>query len=302
MVIKINELISYYYVFENINISKEGAKYTFNYNGNKYVLSPLIRNKNEIIEIYKLLNKSNKTDEIIKNRFDDIVTNIYGNDYILTKECNNLGRKIFFDTIMEKNGNNNITTTSFGELDHSNWDVLWSMKIDYIEYQIKHIENKYPILSRYIDYYIGMSENAISYFKGIFERYPRYESKTVSHIRITDNNFNDPQNIVIDYPSRDIAEYLKYIFFSNSKFTCSKNSIKNIFSKMGLNDVELELVYARLLFPTFFFDSCDMIINGNINDNTIFSLVNRADEYEDYIKDIYDIINLQKKIPRITWI
>ena len=69
-----------------------------------------------------------------------------------------------------------------------------------------------------------------------------------------------------------------------------------------MNDTELELVYARLLFPTFFFDSCDMIINGNINENTIFSLVNRADEYEDYIKDIYDIINLQKKIPRITWI
>ena len=94
-----------------------------------------------------------------------------------------------------------------------------------------------------------MSENAISYFKGIFERYPRYESKTVSHIRITDNNFNDPQNIVIDYPSRDIAEYLKYILFSNSKFTCSKNSIKNIFNL-------LFFIYSQIISNLYIFIVC----------------------------------------------
>lgn len=299
---KINELICYYYGFENIEVSREENKYVFYYNNSKYVLSPLVRNKSEIIEVYSFFNNSKKIDEIVKNKFDSITTNIYGNDYILTKKCDNLGKKIFFDNIMEKNGNKDIPVTSIKKIDHSSWNVLWSAKIDYIEYQIKHIENKFSLLSKYIDYYIGMAENAISYFNNIFERYPKYEFKTISHIRIINENFNDPQNIIIDYPSRDVAEYLKYMFFNEHKISYSKNNIKSFFNKIKLNDIELELVYARLLFPTFFFDSCDMIINTNINENIILSLVNRADEYEDYIKDIYDIINLQKKMPRITWI
>lgn len=301
--INITELISYYYNFENIDITKEENKYIFNYNDNIYVLSPLIRDKSEIFEIYSFLNNTKAVDKIIKNRFDDIITNIYGKDYILIKRHNNLAEKLSFDAILEKNGNKIMINNSIGKLDHSDWDVLWSAKIDYIEYQIKHIENKYPILAECIDYYIGMAENAICYFKSIFERHTRYEQKVMSHIRINDCNFNDPQNIIIDYPSRDIAEYLKYIFFNKPKFTSSTNDIKSIFNKITSGDgIELELVYARLLFPTFFFDSCDMIINGNTNESIILSLVNRADEYEDYLKTIYDVINLQKKIPRITWI
>lgn len=282
---------------------KKGCKYVFQYNDNNYVLSPLIRQKNEIIEIYKFFNDKKRSDKILKNKFNDIITNIYGTDYILTEKYENLGKKIFFDQIMEENGKYDDTSSEFlKDIDHSNWDILWSTKVDYIEYQIKHIENKFPMLVKYVDYYIGMAENAISYFKNIFERYLKYQLKTISHIRIVDENFNDPQNIIIDFPSRDVAEYLKYMFFSNLRTQCSKKNIKLFFDKITLNDIELELVYARMLFPTFFFDSCDMIINTNADEKMILSLVNRADEYEDYIKDIYDVINLQKKIPRITWI
>ena len=300
---KIEELISYYYGFENVNTIKKGCKYVFQYNDNNYVLSPLMRQKNEIIEIYKFFNDKKRSDKILKNKFNDIITNIYGADYILTEKYENLGKKIFFDQIMEENGKYDDTSGEFlKDIDHSNWDILWSTKVDYIEYQIKHIENKFPMLVKYVDYYIGMAENAISYFKNIFERYQKYQLKTISHIRIVDEDFNDPQNIIIDYPSRDVSEYLKYIFFNNSRIKYSKNNIKSFFNKITLNDIELELVYARMLFPTFFFDSCDMIINTNADEKMILSLVNRADEYEDYIKDIYDVINLQKKIPRITWI
>ena len=300
---KIEELISYYYGFENVNTIKKGCKYVFQYNDNNYVLSPLIRQKNEIIEIYKFFNDKKRSDKILKNKFNDIITNIYGTDYILTEKYENLGKKIFFDQIMEENGKYDDTSSDFlKDIDHSNWDILWSTKVDYIEYQIKHIENKFPMLVKYVGYYIGMAENAISYFKNIFERYLKYQLKTISHIRIVDENFNDPQNIIIDFPSRDVAEYLKYMIFSNLRTQCSKKNIKSFFDKITLNDIELELVYARMLFPTFFFDSCDMIINTNADEKMILSLVNRADEYEDYIKDIYDVINLQKKIPRITWI
>ena len=300
---KIEELISYYYGFENVNTIKKGCKYVFQYNDNNYVLSPLIRQKNEIIEIYKFFNDKKRSDKILKNKFNDIITNIYGTDYILTEKYENLGKKIFFDQIMEENGKYDDTSSDFlKDIDHSNWDILWSTKVDYIEYQIKHIENKFPMLVKYVGYYMGMAENAISYFKNIFERYLKYQLKTISHIRIVDENFNDPQNIIIDFPSRDVAEYLKYMFFSNLRTQCSKKNIKSFFDKITLNDIELELVYARMLFPTFFFDSCDMIINTNADEKMILSLVNRADEYEDYIKDIYDVINLQKKIPRITWI
>ena len=96
---KIEELISYYYGFENVNTIKKGCKYVFQYNDNNYVLSPLIRQKNEIIEIYKFFNDKKRSDKILKNKFNDIITNIYGTDYILTEKYENLGKKIFFDQI-----------------------------------------------------------------------------------------------------------------------------------------------------------------------------------------------------------
>ena len=63
------------------------------------------------------------------------------------------------------------------------------------------------------------------------------------------------------------------------------------------------MIYGRLFFVTFYFDTFDAIMNDNIGDrNLLKNIINRADEYEDYINNIYDILTQIKKIPRIGWV
>ena len=47
----------------------------------------------------------------------------------------------------------------------NNWDYLWSTKIDYLEYQINQSGKKYPLIVESFSYFVGLTENAISYAK-----------------------------------------------------------------------------------------------------------------------------------------
>ena len=121
----------------------------------------------------------------------------------------------------------------------------------------------------------------------------------ISHERILNNYFNNPQNIIIDYRSRDIAEYLKYIFIND---TYDYNNIEKFFKKIKLNKFLYQLIYARMLFPTFYFDAYDNIINNNISEMEIKKIIAKSSDYEDYVKNIYSIINSFVSIPEVSWI
>ena len=57
-----------------------------------------------------------------------------------------------------------------------------------------------------------------------------------------------------------------------------------------------------MLFPSFYFDMYENILNEKTKEKDILKLISRSDEYVDYLKDIYIIINEKVKIPRIDWI
>ena len=179
-----------------------------------------------------------------------------------------------------------------------NWGELWSRKIDNIEYQLHHIEIKYPIIKKSIDYYIGMTESAISYINGMDLSNSSLEVKVITHSRIYEDNINDPQNIVIDYRSRDIAEYLKYIFIND---TYDYSKIRNSLNSLDFSKFLWQLVYARMFFPNFYFDKYDSIIINEMKEDSLITIINKIEEYEVYLDNIYDIICEQKKIPKIIW-
>ena len=77
------------------------------------------------------------------------------------------------------------------------------------------------------------------------------------HFSIIVNNFNNPLNIIVDYRSRDISEYLKYVFFAKDY---DYIKIKKFLMELKLNEFELQLVYGRMLFPTFYFDVYDDVL------------------------------------------
>lgn len=201
-----------------------------------------------------------------------------------------------------KNEKNNIVIpNSVNKIIRSNWVYLWSRKIDNIEYQIKHLENKYHLISNSINYYIGLAENACFYVSSIFKEKEgnHDENLVISHIRILETDFNNPLNIIVDYQARDTSEYLKYLFLKNKY---NYDDIKRFLIQLSLSDFEYKLVYGRLLFPTFYFDTYDKIINEEIDEGKILEIIKRTEEYEDYISNIYIIINGIKKIPGVTWL
>lgn len=250
----------------------------------------------ELMEIYRITIDKEYYDQLVPNINQQFVTNIYNKYYILIRKSNIKSeiREIIHNKTKEFDFYGQIH--NFNHINHSNWPELWSKKIDYIEYQIYHFENKYPIIEQSIHYYIGMAENAISYVARINKQ---EEFLTVSHIRILDKNFNNPQNIIVDYRSRDVSEYLKYRFV---KKDYNYDEIENLLFSLNFDSPSFELLYGRLVYPNFYFDLYDEIIDGSIPEKGIIEVVSRAEEYEDYINNIYHIINQIKKIPKVTWL
>lgn len=198
-------VIMYYYNLNNINIYKINDRNYVKYKNEIYLFQPVI-NERETIEIYNLLKNNSKFYRIILNKDKTIFTPYKGTKFVLQKIFSNK-IELIYNPIKYFQVINSKTT-----LDRTNWIYLWQIKIDYYEYQLKHISGKYPIIDESINYFIGMAETAISYIKYNCKKIEYNDDVTFCRRRINKEDFYNPLNIIIDYKERDIGEYLKYIF------------------------------------------------------------------------------------------
>lgn len=264
----------------------------FSYQNHLFLLYKYQRKLDEIDELLKLneemLFKGYKVNKIIKNIYNKPLTMYDNNYYVLI-----LVNYQYYDNNIS---NYMINSNQYDLLKRNNWDYLWSMKIDYIEYQIRHFNNKYPLIQDSVNYYIGLSENAIKYFKMINKNNVLLY---ITHRRFNKDSFDNPLEFIIDYKVRDIAEYLKYCFFSDEK---NIYEIKRYFKKINLGVIDYLLLYTRMLYPSFYFDKYDDIINNNQDENILLDIINRSMEYEELLYEIYLIIKRKTNIISITWI
>ena len=181
-------------------------------------------------------------------------------------------------------------------LRRNNWAYLWSMKVDYFEKNQKLFKDKYPLINESMDYYIGMAENAISYFKML---QLNNEKLFISHRRVDVNDFYNPLELVLDYKVRDISEYIKKIVFQERK---SLLDIKNIINNMELSHIDYLLLFNRLLYPSYYFDMVDEIINDKKEEKEIMLIINLSMTYENMLADIYRFIKRKYPIMEIEWL
>lgn len=294
--VKIKSLIEYYYNINITDLYKKNRNYKFEYNNNEYLFLLLTRYKKEIVEINNLIVDNDNYDQIIHNINNDLTTVVNNQHYIMirkTTKCNEIENEIKHSTSIY------LPTIFFQTIDRSNWIFLWSKKIDYIEYQQKHLEKEYVFLKNSVNYYIGMGENAIEYIYNTYKMYSNCNDLVISHKRIKKNDFNNPLNLIVDHKGRDVAEYLKYLFFTENY---DYLKIKKIITSLNLNQFSLQLLYGRLLFPTYYFDEYDRIINKENNEHTILNILKKINEYEDFLSNIYLILNQYSKIQKINWL
>ncbi len=292
----IKNFIEYYYNIKITTLHKNHKEYTFDYKNNQYLFLPTLRYEQELLDIHSLIKNYDYYDQIIFNIENKILTPVYNKNYVLfrkTKKPQSIENIIINSvTIML---NQNLTS-----VDRSNWVLLWSEKIDYIEYQQLHLDKEYPILRDSINYFIGMSENAISYVYNTYNYLKTNNMQLViSHKRIKKEKFNNPLNLIVDYKSRDVAEYLKFLFLTNNY---DYLKINQFIRSLHLNQISYQLIFGRMLFPTYYFDLYDQIVNNRCAETEILNIIKRVDEYEDYLTNIYMIINNISAIERVNWL
>ena len=296
-----NNFIKFFYNMKVTNTNFINNYYEFNHNNNYYRLYILneeynIYNYNNIYTINKELINNTLMSEIILNKDKNIITTYHNINYILLKINCNINKDITLEEI------DYLSKVKIVNNNKSNWGLLWSKKIDYLEELISENGKKYPQVVNSFNYFIGLSENAISYYNNIdIDNNMMYY---ISHkvLRPTDkvDSLYNPLNIIYDYRVRDVAEYIKNSFWTDNHNIY--NELNNYLYKSNLSLNEVKLLISRVLFPSFYFDMYEEIFNYNKEEKILNNIINRIDEYEEYLDSI--IIYFKKFYPldEIEWL
>lgn len=292
--------INYYYNLYADKIHQTHQKYRFETNNQKYVLMPVDRTNEEVKELYNLtLNLYQKNflcHQFVLNKDGNLITIINNIPYALFIVYNDSNLEINLEDIIKLS---DLKSTE-KSLRRDNWLDLWKGKVDYIEYQMSQFGKKYPLINESLNYYIGLSETAISLLQYI----PNYQSDVViNHRRLRFNTtvfeFYNPLNFVLDTRVRDIIEYFKSLFFQGEDIT---EDLKRYIYINKLNRVECLLLLARLIFPTFYFDLYEDILISNLDEKVILKILNKASDYQKFISNIYMYLKDFINIPEIEWL
>lgn len=293
--------IKFFYNMKVTNTNFINNYYEFNHNNNYYRLYILneeynIYNYNNIYTINKELINNTLMSEIILNKDKNIITTYHNINYILLKINCNINKNITLEEI------DYLSKVKIVNNNKSNWGLLWSKKIDYLEELISENGKKYPQVVNSFNYFIGLSENAISYYNNIdIDNNMMYY---ISHkvLRPTDkvDSLYNPLNIIYDYRVRDVAEYIKNSFWTDNHNIY--NELNNYLYKNNLSLNEVKLLISRVLFPSFYFDLYEDIFNYNKDEKILNNIISRIDEYEEYLNSIIIYFKIFYPIDEIEWL
>jgi len=189
------------------------------------------------------------------------------------------------------------------DMEPSDWGELWSSRLDYYEVQLRELGINYQTVLNTYGMFSGLAENAILYFnltKSTFD----YESVVaIVHNRMKypcyQIDYNNPLNFVIDYNVRDIAEYIKAYMISEDY---ELENVLLLLDKLNTNNLMFNLLYSRLLYPTFYFDVYDKIILEDGFDSDIEFVIDIVPRYLDMLKQIYMKFRFKYNMFNIEWL
>lgn len=291
-------IIEYYYNLRIDELHNKDDNYYFNINNNNFIFKPYTGNIERSYDIYKLntimSNKFN-IDNIILNKYNNPLTKINDNFYILTS--NKKEKKLALPLISNM-ALNNINIES---LERNKWEVLWENKVDYYEMQLGENEKKYPLIRESFDYFVGLAENAISYLVNTkLELKPTInDQKVVSHNNI-EISLNEPSNLILDHKARDVAEYIKYSFFNNNQNIF--NELNEYFYHNYYSPYGIRVLFSRILYPSFYFNTYDKIISGKVEEKELNKIISKINNYEIYLYNIYLYLRKYYNIPSVEWL
>lgn len=300
-------ILNYYYSLHPDEVSHKDNKYFFEYLDCKYVFEPFTRPLSDIDCLYKInremISREILVHEIIINNENKIITYVNNIPYVLMELYVNYNARINLAELCYIN-NNSIGIECEKILNRYDWANLWETKNDYFESQINEIGKKYPNLCNYANYYIGLAENAISYVKDA----NKIEDTTlisVCHKRINSKSslfeLYNPLRYIYDFRIRDVCEYIKSAFFNKED---AYGILDEYFKNNYISYKEALLFYGRLIYPSYFFDLYDDIVNNDLNENLIEDIAVMSEEYELFLTNVYLFLSklYNRYIPAVDWL
>ena len=108
--------------------------------------------------------------------------------------------------------------------------------------------------------------------------FKRYIIKLISTVLVTVLN----AGVQILLPrALSVAEYIKNAFFNNNYNIF--NELLDYLHHNYLSIMEVKLLVARLLYPSFYFDMYDQIISGRKDEKELNNIISRISEYEYFL-------------------
>ena len=241
---------------------------------------------------------------ILINKDNSILTKINEYNYILFSVNNCSETYDIFDII---DMNNKLTLNNYNsKLYRNNWENLWMQKVDYFEYQIRELGLDKQVIKNSFSYYIGLAENAISYVHNVKLKYPSQGTIVLSHRRIFYPNYKlnylNPLSFIFDLEVRDIAEYLKAMFFSDDDESEVLEELKSFLKIKRLTIYEYNMLYARLLYPSYYFDIYEEVMNKERSEEDLLKIISKNENFEEFLKKAYLEITKYAILEKVEWI
>lgn len=293
-----NNFIEYFYGIKVDKIVYEKNSYSFIYNRYFYKLYVFDNSSNTdfLINVNKKMLGNTLVSEIIKNRNGEVLS-IYNNiGYILMRIYVNVNKGISLKEVVS------LSNSLYKDKLMINWGNLWERKMDYLEDLINENGKKYPLIVDSFNYFVGLAENAISYYNTIL--IDKNYKFGISHRKIkiddTIEELYNPLNIIFDYKVRDVAEYMKISFFNGNKNAL--NEFIWYLNNNYLSIMEAKLLIARLLYPSFYFDMYEDIMIDEKEEKIITNILIKIDEYEIYLAKLIEMISSKYGVDDILWL
>ena len=298
------ETLEYYYGLDIESIEELDGKYHFKIENQDYFFVFYNRGIEELEDIINVSNEMVKkginVHKILINRNNSFLTKVGEYNYILFAVSNLNEEYDIFD--MVKISEKLVLNNNKSNLYRNNWGTLWSEKIDYFEYQVRELSIEKDVVKNSFSYYVGMAENAISYVNNTNMKYGGDAYRIVlSHRRVFYPNYKlnylNPLSFVFDLEVRDIAEYLKAMFFKKDISFCL-DELSSYLKIRHLSLYEYQMLYARLLYPTYYFDVYESVMNKNGDEEQLVNIIKKCDSYEEFLKKAYLEISKYAKIDK----
>ena len=297
-------IINYFYNLNITELTNKDNIYSFYDNDELYhfyIYTNNIKNIDLTKDIDDSLKKDTLIHEIIINKDNSIITYYNNIPYILCKINININKPI---TLGEINYLASKVISTNSKITYHSWQDLWSIKMDYLEKVINENGKKYPIIVDSFNYFVGMAENAISYYNNLSNKEVDNNSLVISHriININDTVYAiyDPVNIIIDHKARDIAEYIKYSFFNDNNNIFKELNIYFKYNYYTKDDVVMLL--ARVLYPSFYFNMYEDIMINSKEEKIITNITSKLDKYELYLTRVFKYFNNFYNLPIPEWL